>query len=39
MAVARAVDDTRFANEIREAAKDTAFSIAGWTMPHVDAAE
>jgi TetR/AcrR family transcriptional repressor of nem operon len=39
MAVARAVDDTKLANEIREAAKDTAFSIAGWTMPRVDAAE
>jgi hypothetical protein len=39
MAAARAVDDTELANETREAAKDTAFSIAGWTMPHVQAAE
>lgn len=39
MAVARAVDDAKLANEIREAAKGTAFSVAGWTMPRVEAAE
>jgi TetR/AcrR family transcriptional repressor of nem operon len=39
MAVARAVDDAELAHEIRTAAKDTAFSIAGWSTPHVEAAE
>lgn len=39
MAVARAVDDAKLAHEIRTAAKDTAFSIAGWSMPRVEAAE
>lgn len=39
MAVARAVDDADLANEIREAARATAFSIGGWTMPRVEAAE
>lgn len=39
MAVARAVDDAKLAHEMREAAKETAFSVAGWTMPRVEAAE
>jgi len=39
MAVARGVDDAKLANEIREAAKGTAFSVAGWTIPRVEAAE
>ncbi len=39
MAVARAVDDTKLANDIREAAKKTAFSISGWAPPRVEAAE
>lgn len=39
MAVARAVDDAKLANELREAAKATAFSIAGWAAPQVEAAE
>jgi len=30
MAVARAVDEPRLAEEIREAAKDLALSVAGW---------
>ena len=39
MAVARAVDDVKLANEIREAAKDAALFIAGWRVPRVEAAE
>ena len=39
MAIARAVDDAKLAQEMREAARDTAFSVAGWTMPRVEAAE
>jgi TetR/AcrR family transcriptional regulator, transcriptional repressor for nem operon len=39
MAVARAVDDGKLAKELREAAEATAFSIAGWTTPRVEAAE
>lgn len=39
MAVARAVDDAELAHEMREAARETAFSVAGWTRPRVVAAE
>ena len=39
MAVARAVDDQELAREIREAAKETASSIADWAAPRVEAAE
>lgn len=39
MAVARAVDDAELAHEMREAARDIAFSVAGGTMPRVEAAE
>ncbi len=39
MAVARAVDDAKLAEEIREAAKDMALSLTGWDRPHVEAAE
>jgi hypothetical protein len=38
MAVARAVDDLRLANEIRESAKDLALALAGWTR-RIEAAE
>ena len=39
MAVARAVDDMELANEIREAARDVAFSLGEWQAPRVEAAE
>jgi TetR/AcrR family transcriptional regulator, transcriptional repressor for nem operon len=39
MTVARAIDDKALAREIREAARKTAFSVAGWSTPHVEAAE
>ena len=39
MAVARAVDDMELANEIREAARDVAFSLGEWQAPCVEAAE
>ena len=31
MAVARAIDDAKLAHEIREAARDTALALSGWT--------
>ena len=39
MAVARAVDDMDLAHEVREAARDNAFSLGGWTPPQIQAAE
>lgn len=39
MVVARAVDDVKLAHEIREAAHHAAFSLAGWPMPRIEAAE
>jgi hypothetical protein len=39
MAVARAVDDVKLADEIRDAAKEMALALAGWDRPRVEAAE
>lgn len=39
MAVARAIDDAELAREIRVAARETAFLLADWMAPRVEAAE